>query len=87
MQQKLGGQGFHVLAIHSTRGDVNLDDYLKRKPKPWQNIRDENSVLEQRFHVPNWPSLYLFDRNGKLQAAKVHRLNLESSVKKLLDRN
>lgn len=87
MQQKLGRQGFHVLAIHSTRGDVNLDDYLKRKPKPWQNIRDENSVLEQRFHVPNWPSLYLFDRNGKLQAAKVHRLNLESSVKKLLDRN
>lgn len=87
MQQELGGQGFHVLAIHSTRGDVNLDDYLKRKPKPWQNIRDENSVLEQRFHVPNWPSLYLFDRNGKLQVATVHRLNLESSVKKLLDRN
>ena len=55
--------------------------------KIWQNILDENSVLEQRFHVPNWPSLYLFDRNGKLQAAKVHRLNLESSVKKLLDRN
>jgi len=83
---KFADQGLHVVAVHSTQDAENLDEYLKQKPKPWPNLLDQNKILATRFHVPIWPSLYLFDRSGKLQVAQVHRLNLEGSIKKMLDR-
>lgn len=87
LHQKFADQGLHILTVHSTQGSEKMDEYLKGKPKPWQNICDQNDVLKKKFQVPIWPSLYLFDRKGRLQVAQVHRLNLEGAIQKMLDRN
>jgi len=65
LHQKFNDQGLQIVAVHSPQDAEKMDEYLKRKPKPWQNIRDQNDVLATKFHVPIWPSLYLFDRSGK----------------------
>ena len=87
LHRKFADQGLHILAVHSTQGAEKMEEYLKRKPKPWQSICDQNDVLKTKFQVPIWPSLFLFDRKGKLQVAQVHRLNLEAAIEKMLDRN
>jgi hypothetical protein len=72
------------LGIHSKHAVETLDDYLRKNPKPWPNLRDTNGDLAEAFAVPHYPGLYLFDRQGKLRVAVPFRPGLESAIQKLL---
>ena len=77
-------KGFEILAIHSKSGKEECEGYLKKHPKPWPNIIDGDGRLVDRFAVPSYPSMYFFDRDGKLRVAKAHRIGLADTIETLL---
>ena len=78
-------KGFEILAIHSESGKEECEDFLKKHPKVWPNIIDQDGSLSESFAVPNYPSMYFFDRDGKLRVAKAHRLGLAETIETLLE--
>ena len=86
LKQNFAGDGFEVLAIHSKQGIDRLDEYIKRNPKEsWPCLVDSSGTLAKTFKVPQFPALYLFDRDGKLCVAQPHRLGLERAIRHYLD--
>jgi thiol-disulfide isomerase/thioredoxin len=79
-----GKEKFEILGIHAKEGVETLDDYLRKNPTPWPNLPDANGKLEEAFAVQQYPSIYLFDRQGKLRVAMPFRPGLESAIQKLL---
>ena len=77
-------KGFEILAIHSKSGKEECEGYLKKHLKPWPNIIDGDGRLVDRFAVPSYPSMYFFDRDGKLRVAKAHRIGLADTIETLL---
>ena len=84
LQQKYDKQGFQVLGIHSQSGHQKANDYLAQHPKPWPNLIDEDRTLEERFHVPHFPSLYLVGPDGNIRGVLAHHLGLDRAIEMLL---
>lgn len=84
LASKYENQGFKLISIHSARGIEQMDQFLKKKPMRWTNLRDEAGQLAQSFLVTTYPALYLIDRSGKLRVAQPHNLRLENAIKWLL---
>ena len=76
--------GLEVVSIHSQRGVDKLGEYISENPFRWTNLVDGSNGLAQSFGVRLYPSLYLFDRTGKLRVARAHKLKIGDAVERLL---
>ena len=65
--------GFQIVSVHAEQGHEQGIEYLKKHPKAWESLIDDDGELADSFRVPSYPSLYLFDANGKLVVALPHR--------------
>ncbi|MCC6509394.1 MAG: TlpA family protein disulfide reductase [Pirellulaceae bacterium] len=84
LYEKYHGRGFEILSVHSSQGAETADKYIAEHPLPWHCIIDQNTELERSFRGPSYPSLYLFDVQGRLAVALPHRLVLEQTIESLL---
>ena len=80
-------KGFEVLGIHTKARKETCEDYLKKHPNPWPNIIDDDGSLVDRFAVGGFPTMFIFDRDGKLQVASAHRFGLADAIETLLERD
>lgn len=85
-RDKFGEDKFEVLGIHSEQGLEDLDEYLRKSPKPWPNLRDVDGKLAKVFAVPHYPGVYLFDREGKMRIAIPYRPGLEAAIRHLVEK-
>ncbi len=84
LHDKYYGDGLRILSVHSSQRAESATKYLAEHPVPWRCIIDKNTELERNFRVPSYPSLYLFDGQGRLAVALPHRLVLEQTIESLL---
>ena len=76
--------GFQIVSVHAEQGHEQGIEYLKKHPKAWQSLIDDDGELADSFRVPSYPSLYLFDASGKLVVALPHRLVLDRTIARVL---
>ena len=84
LHKKYHEQGFEIVGVHTKKGAKNLDAYLKKKPLPWETIKDSTGKIAGSFQVPHYPSLYLVDRQGVLRVALAHKAGLDTAIGALL---
>ncbi len=84
LQDKYGGKGLRVVAVHSALGADRVDAYLAAHPKPFLNVVDADGTLAKSYGVDSWPSLYVIDKAGRVRVALAHVLGLEAAIVQLL---
>ena len=67
LQQKLGGQGFRVLAVNVGEGAPRIRQFLERTPVSLSIVRDAESAVTKAWRVRMLPASFLVDRRGMLR--------------------
>lgn len=76
---------FQILGVHTSNWADKLDAFVSEKEINWPNIVDQSGEIAETFQVPHYPSYFLFDRDGVLRVALVHKLGLDDAVSKLVE--
>ena len=56
-------QGFEIIGVPLDDAET-LNEFYKRKPLPWRNVIDPDSVFKEKFGIKAYPTTMLLDKNG-----------------------
>ena len=63
IQSAFKDQGFEIIGVPLDDAET-LSAFYKKKPLPWKNVVDEDSVMKEKFGIKAYPSTLLLDKDG-----------------------
>ena len=76
-------QGFEIIGVPLDDAET-LNEFYKRKPLPWRNVIDPDSVLKEKFGIKAYPTTMLLDKDGNHLHSNLEEDELVDELVKLL---
>lgn len=77
------GQGFEIIGVPLDDAET-LNEFYKKKPLPWRNVVDGDSVLKEKFGIKAYPTTMLLDKDGNHIDSNLEEGELVDEIAKLL---
>ncbi len=75
--------GFEIIGVPLDDAQT-LNDFYKKKPLPWKNVIDPDSVLKEKFGIKAYPTTMLLDKDGNHIHSNLEEDELVDELVKLL---
>ncbi len=87
LQRKFQDRGLVVVGMNTNDGEGNAKEWSERHAVAYPIVYDQNDAVAHSYNVNSFPTLFVIDRAGKIQAMRIGITSpneLEGLVKKLL---
>ena len=87
LQRKFQDRGLVVVGMNTNDGEGNAKEWAARHGVVYPIVYDQNDAVAHTYNVSSFPTLFVIDRAGKIQAMRIGITSsneLEGLVKKLL---
>ncbi len=85
--KRMEGKSFVLLGVNSDRDRTKLKEVLKQEKITWRSFWDGGKIggpIATRWNVQGWPTVYVLDHRGVIQAKQLHGTALDKKVDELV---